>query len=71
MPAQKLEKWCFLRRKLRKVYMAYFEYASLVWDPYYRKDISNLERMQGLAGPFNNGDYRHSVSVTQCFKCQT
>lgn len=74
--AKAFKKLCFLRRKLSKSptsvkLTAYktlirptLEYASVVWDPHYRKDISSLELIQRRAARFIIGDYRHSSSVT-------
>ena len=42
------------------------EYESVVWDPYLKKDIDRLERVQRSAARFITGDYksRHGECVT-------
>ena len=59
----------FLRRNLgrcptvckKNAYMSLvrssLEYGSVVWDPYYQKDIDQLERVQRGAARFITGDY--------------
>jgi hypothetical protein len=69
----------FLKRNLkhcpqdcrRSAYLALvrsvLEYGSVVWDPYYVKDINRLEKVQRQAARFISGDYksRDSGCVTQ------
>ena len=70
------QKLGFIRRNLRgsptrsKV-TAYFaivragmEYASPIWDPYLRKDIDALEKIQRKAARWVKSQYSHTVSVT-------
>jgi hypothetical protein len=40
------------------------EYASSVWDPHTKANISKLENCQRRAARFCTGDYRHTSSVT-------
>lgn len=74
--AKAFRKLCFLRRKLRTsskkakleayrtLIRPVLEYASIVWDPFYAKDIARVERIQRLAARFIMHDYRSSSSVT-------
>ena len=41
------------------------EYATAVWDPYYKRDVEKIERVQKLAARFCTGDYRYTSSVTR------
>lgn len=66
----------FLRRNLRQCPMklketAYIalirsslEYAASIWDPYLKRDIDALERVQRRAARFTKGDYGTTSSVT-------
>ena len=70
----------FLRRNLRhcpqelkeQAYIALvrsvLEYSSAVWDPYLRKDVSSLERVQRRAARFVSGDEERTSSVTTMLK---
>ena len=40
------------------------EYASVVWDPFYVKDIQQLEKVQRRAARWVLNDYRYTSSVT-------
>ena len=68
----------FLRRNLRhcptscrrnsylSLVRSVLEYGSVVWDPYLKKDIDALERVQRRAACFITGDYRsHSTGTVQ------
>ena len=44
------------------------EYASAVWDPFYVKDIQQLEKVQRRAACWVLNDYRHTSSVTLMLK---
>ena len=44
------------------------EDASIVWEPYFLKDIAEVERIQRLAARFILSDYRTSTSVTNLLK---
>ena len=39
-------------------------YSSSVWDPYYKYDISTLEKVQGKGARFVTGIYSYTESVT-------
>ena len=66
----------FLRRNLKRCphklkETAYFalvrsvlDYACPIWDPFLRKDVDILEKVQRKAAPFVCGDYRTTSSVT-------
>ena len=41
------------------------EYGSSVWDPYLKKDIEKLEKIQRRAARFVKNDYRYTSSPTQ------
>ena len=41
------------------------EYAHIVWDPYYKKDIKMLERVQRKAARFCLQNYASTASVTE------
>ena len=40
------------------------EYAPIIWDPYYGRDIDSLEQVQRRAARFTTGDYHTTSSVT-------
>ena len=40
------------------------EYSSAVWDPFRRKDIDKLEKIQRAAARFVTQNYRQTVNVT-------
>ena len=44
------------------------EYASAVWDPFYVKDIQQLEKVQRRAARWVLTDYRYTSSVTLMLK---
>ena len=44
------------------------EYAHIVWDPYYKKDIKMLERVQRKAARFCLQNYASTASVTERLK---
>ena len=44
------------------------EYASAVWDPFYVKDIQQLEKVQRRAARWVLNDYRYTSSVTLMLK---
>ena len=66
----------FLRRNLRKcpaqlkerAYIAFvrstLDYASPIWDPFLKRDINNLEKMNRRAARFVTGDYHPISSVS-------
>lgn len=70
----------FLRHKLKKAppklkmlaYKAYIlpklEYASVVWDPFYKKDIQKLEMVQRRAVRFIFSKFKSSDSPTKLMK---
>ena len=41
------------------------EYGSAAWDPYYKKDIQKLERVQRKAARFCAGNYNPYAGVTE------
>ena len=41
------------------------EYSWTVWDPHYKEDITQLEKIQWKAARFVKGDYGRYSSVTQ------
>ena len=41
------------------------EYASAAWDPFLKKDISALERVQRKAVRFCSSNYNRYASVTE------
>ena len=43
-------------------------YASAVWDPFYVKDIQQLEKVQRRAARWVLNDYRYTSSVTLMLK---
>lgn len=80
--AKAYKKQCFLRRKLGscdyKVKLAAYktlvrpvlEYASLAWNPYLKKDIDKVERIQRLSARFIFSDFRRLSSVSEMLnKC--
>ena len=44
------------------------EYASAVWDPFYVKDVQQLEKVQCQAARWALNDYRYTSSVTLMLK---
>lgn len=74
--ARAYQKLAFLRRHLRHAnrdvrltaYKSYvrpiLEYASCVWDPYRRKQVTQIERIENLALRFIFSEYRRTSSVT-------
>ena len=40
------------------------EYASAAWDPYHKKDIAALDRVQRKAARFCSQNYKQTASVT-------
>ena len=40
------------------------EYASAAWDPYLKKDIAKVEKVQRKAARFCTGNYKQTASVT-------
>lgn len=42
-------------------------YACTAWDPYYKKDIGDLERVQRKAARFCTGQYDRTASVTSSY----
>ena len=70
----------FIRRNLRGAptrskITAYFtlvraglEYAAPVWDPYLRKDIDSIERIQWQAARWVKSQYSYTTSVTSLLK---
>ena len=40
------------------------EYASVAWEPFLKKDISTLERVQCNAAQFFSQNYKRYASVT-------
>ena len=70
----------FIRRNLRGAptrskITAYFtlvraglEYAAPVWDPYLRKDIDSIERIQRQAARWVKSQYSYTTSVTSLLK---
>ena len=66
----------FLRRNLRRcpaelkerAYVAYvrsiLDYASPIWDPHLKGDISSLERVNRRAARYVSGDYQRHSSVS-------
>lgn len=80
--AKAYKKLCFLRRKLgscdwtvklaayRTLVRPVMEYASFVWDPYLKKDIDKVERIQRLRAQFIFSDFMHLSSVSEMLnKC--
>lgn len=74
------KKLCFLRHKLKHAtkeiktvaYKTYvrpiLEYASVVWDPYTKKDIESLEKVQRQAARFIHCNYRQTASPTEMLR---
>ena len=74
------QKLGFIRRNLRGTptrskITAYFtlvraglEYAAPVWDPYPRKDIDSIERIQRQAARWVKSQYSYTTSVTSLLK---
>ena len=44
------------------------EYASAAWDPYLKKDIAKVEKVQRKAARFCTGNYKQTASVTDMIK---
>ena len=44
------------------------EYASMIWDPYLKKDIDLLEKVQWKAAWWVFSDYKYTTSVTRLLK---
>ena len=44
------------------------EYASAAWDPYLKKDIAKVEKVQRKAARFCTGNYKQTASVTGMIK---
>ena len=44
------------------------EYASAAWDPYLRKDIAKVEKVQRKAARFCTWNYKQTASVTDVIK---
>ena len=44
------------------------EYASTIWDPYLKKDIDLLEKVQRKAAQWVFSDYKYTTSVTRLLK---
>ena len=44
------------------------EYASTIWDPYLKKDIDPLEKVQRKAAPWVFSDYKYTTSATRLLK---
>ena len=44
------------------------EYASTIWDPYLKKDIDLLEKVQRKAARWVFSDYKYTTSVTRLLK---
>ena len=44
------------------------EYASVMWDPYYRCDIDNVENIQRTAAGFCKNNYKYMSNVTVMIK---
>ena len=42
----------------------HLEYAAAVWDPYYIKDIEQINKIQNRAARFCRNDYRYTTSVS-------
>ena len=42
----------------------HLEYSSSVWDPYFKQDISAIEKVQRKGARFVTGNYSHRDSVT-------
>lgn len=75
--AKAYKKLCFLRRKLgacnwtvklsayKALVRPVMEYASIVWDPYLKKDIEKVERIQRLSARFIFSDFRRLSSVSE------
>ena len=70
----------FLRRNLRKcpaqlkerAYIAFvrstLDYASPIWDPFLKRDINNLEKINRRAARFVTGDYHPISSVSSMLR---
>jgi hypothetical protein len=70
----------FIRRNLRHCHSSLKEtayhslvrsildYSALVWDPYLKGDISNIENIQRRAARFVKNDYRRGSSVISMLK---
>ena len=41
------------------------EYGATIWDPYLKKDISSIEKIQRRAARFVKSDYRYTSSVSR------
>ena len=71
----------FLRRNLKKcpaqlkerAYIAFvrstLDYASPIWDPFLKRDINNLEKINRRAARFVTGDYHPIFSVYSMLRC--
>ena len=44
------------------------EYASAAWDPYLKKDIAKVEKVQRKAARFCTGNYKQTASVMDMIK---
>ena len=44
------------------------EYASVAWEPFLKKDISTLERVQCNAAQFFSQNYKRYASVTDMIR---
>ena len=44
------------------------EYASVAWEPFLKKDISTLERVQCNAAQFISQNYKRYASVTDMIR---